>query len=117
MENQRSGRNDQRVAQVLAEVERKFGVGALMRLGSVEAPAASVLPTGLPDLDRVLGGGWPRGRIVEVFGPEASGVSTLLLHAIAAAQKGGGISALIDLDVTFDPEYARAIGIDNSDCL
>jgi recombination protein RecA len=99
------------VVQALKAIERKFGAGAVQRLGDVTKPVTDVLPTGLVDLDRAIGiGGWPRGRICEVFGPESVGVSTLLLQTLAAAQQRGGVVALIDVDHTFVPEYARRIG-------
>ena len=99
------------VARALAGVERKFGVGALQRLGDVVQPVADVLPTGMSALDRAIGiGGWPRGRVCEVFGPESVGVTTLLLQVLAAAQQRGGIVALIDVDHAFVPEYARRLG-------
>ena len=99
------------VARALTGIERKFGVGALRRLGDVAEPVADVLPTGMPDLDWAIGiGGWPRGRICEVFGPESVGVTTLLLQVLAAAQQRGGIVALIDVDHAFVPEYARRLG-------
>src|SRR3954447_24474969 len=92
------------VNDALAAIERKFGVGAVQRLGEVTAPVTDVLPTGLIDLDKAIGiGGWPRGRICEVFGPESVGVSTLLLQTLAAAQQRGGVVGLIDVDHTFVP--------------
>ena len=91
--------------------ERKFGVGALQRLGAVAKPGTDVLPTGMIKLDRAIGiGGWPRGRICEVFGPESVGVTTLLVHTLAAAQQRGGVVALIDVDHAFVPGYARRLG-------
>jgi recombination protein RecA len=99
------------VARALAGVEQKFGVGALRRLGDVAQPVADVLPTGMSELDRAIGiGGWPRGRICEVFGPESVGVTTLLVQVLGAAQQQGGIVALIDVDHAFIPEYARHLG-------
>ena len=95
----------------VAGIERKFGAGAVVRLGDVSTPAIDVLHTGLTDLDGAIGiGGWPRGRICEVFGPESVGVSTLLLQTLAAAQQRGGIVALVDVDRAFGPEYARRLG-------
>jgi recombination protein RecA len=99
------------IARAVAGIEQKFGVGALRRLGEVAEPVADVLPTGLAGLDRAIGiGGWPRGRISEVFGPESVGVTTLLLQVLAAAQQRGGTVALIDVDHAFAPEYARRLG-------
>ncbi len=97
--------------QAVAAIERKFGAGAVLRLGDVSTSSTDVLQTGLLDLDQTIGiGGWPRGRICEVFGPESVGVSTLLLQTLAAAQRRGGIVALIDVDRAFGPEYARRLG-------
>jgi hypothetical protein len=102
---------DEFMGQVRQAIERKFGAGAVQRLGDVTKPVTDVLPTGLVALDRAIGiGGWPRGRICEVFGPESVGVSTLLLQTLAAAQQRGGVVALIDVDHAFVPEYARRIG-------
>src|ERR1051326_5884606 len=99
------------VARVVAGIEQKFGVGALQRLGDVAKPTSDVLGTGLADLDRLTGiGGWPRGRICEVFGPESGGVTTLLLQTLAAAQRHGGIVAFVDVDRAFVPAYARRLG-------
>ena len=99
------------VARALAGIEQKFGVGALQRLGDVAKPTSDVLGTGLADLDRLTGiGGWPRGRICEVFGPESVGVTTLLLQTLAAAQRHRGIVAFVDVDRAFVPEYARRLG-------
>jgi recombination protein RecA len=102
---------DRRVAATVAGIEKKFGVGAVQRLGAVAKPGADVVPTGVTSLDCILGiGGWPRGRICEVFGPESVGVTTLLLQSLASAQQRGGIVALVDVDHAFVPEYARASG-------
>jgi recombination protein RecA len=99
------------VARAVAGIERKFGIGALQRLGAVTKAGADVVPTGMTKLDRAIGiGGWPRGRICEVFGPESVGVTTLLVHSLAAAQQRGGVVALIDVDHAFVPEYARRLG-------
>ncbi|MGI9147482.1 MAG: recombinase RecA [Chloroflexota bacterium] len=106
-------KRDRHVAAAIANIEKKFGHGAIQRLGATATSDVQVIPLGLAELDRMVGvGGLPRGRIVEVLGPESAGVSTLLLHAVAAAQRRGGIAALIDVDRSFDPEYARRIGID-----
>ena len=108
-------RRDRHVAAAIASIEGKFGHGAIHRLGTRATSDVQVIPIGLAELDRIVGvGGLPRGRIVEVLGHESAGVSTLLLHAVAAAQSRGGIAALIDVDRGFDPEYARRIGIDLS---
>src|SRR6059058_1586932 len=103
----------------LAQIERQFGKGAVMRLG--EHPAGqgvSVIPTGSMALDVALGiGGIPRGRIVEVFGPEGSGKTTVCLHIIAEAQKHGGITVFIDAEHALDPTYARALGVNIDELL
>ena len=97
----------------LAQIDRQFGKGSVMRLGSDERAPVAVIPTGSIALDVALGiGGLPRGRIVEIYGPESSGKTTLTLHAIANAQRGGGIAAFIDAEHALDPEYAKALGVD-----
>jgi recombination protein RecA len=97
----------------LAQIERQFGKGSVMRLGSDERAPVEVIPTGSIALDAALGtGGLPRGRIVEIYGPESSGKTTVALHAIANAQRAGGIAAFIDAEHALDPEYAKALGVD-----
>ena len=97
----------------LAQIDRQFGKGSVMRLGSDERAPVAVISTGSIALDVALGvGGLPRGRIVEIYGPESSGKTTLTLHAIANAQKAGGIAAFIDAEHALDPEYAKALGVD-----
>ncbi len=97
----------------LANIDKQFGKGAIMRLGSTERPPVEVIPTGSIALDVALGiGGLPRGRIIEIYGPESSGKTTLTLHAIANAQRGGGIAAFIDAEHALDPEYAQKLGVD-----
>ena len=97
----------------LAQIERQFGKGSVMRLGSDERAPVEVIPTGSIALDVALGiGGLPRGRIVEVYGPESSGKTTVALHAIANAQAAGGTAAFIDAEHALDPEYAKALGVD-----
>jgi recombination protein RecA len=97
----------------LAQIDRQFGKGSVMRLGSDERAPVEVIPTGSIALDVALGiGGIPRGRIVEIYGPESSGKTTLTLHAIANAQRAGGIAAFIDAEHALDPEYARKLGVD-----
>ena len=93
------------LAKAVAGIEEKFGVGALQRLGDLPRTSIDALPTGIAELDRVLGiGGWPRGRICEIFGSEGVGVTTLLLHAMAAAQQRGGIVVFVDVDHAFEPD-------------
>jgi len=97
----------------LAQIDRQFGKGSVMRLGSDERAPIEVIPTGSIALDVALGiGGLPRGRIVEIYGPESSGKTTLTLHAIANAQRAGGIAAFIDAEHALDPEYAKKLGVD-----
>ncbi len=97
----------------LAQIDRQFGKGSVMRLGSDERAPVEVIPTGSIALDSALGiGGLPRGRIVEIYGPESSGKTTVTLHAIANAQRNGGVAAFIDAEHALDPEYAKALGVD-----
>ena len=97
----------------LAQIEKQFGKGAVMRLGQNEAMHVEAIPTGSLSLDLALGiGGLPRGRIVEIYGPESSGKTTLALHCIAEGQKNGGHAAFIDVEHALDPVYARALGVD-----
>ncbi|MEJ3403419.1 recombinase RecA [Rathayibacter sp. YIM 133350] len=97
----------------LAQIDRQFGKGSVMRLGSDERAPVETIPTGSIALDVALGiGGLPRGRIIEIYGPESSGKTTLTLHAIANAQRNGGIAAFIDAEHALDPEYARKLGVD-----
>ena len=97
----------------LAQIDRQFGKGSVMRLGSDERAPVAVIPTGSIALDVALGiGGLPRGRIIEIYGPESSGKTTLTLHAIANVQKAGGIAAFIDAEHALDPEYAQKLGVD-----
>src|ERR1700712_4141903 len=97
----------------LAQIDRQFGKGSVMRLGSDDRAPVEVIPTGSIALDVALGiGGLPRGRIVEIYGPESSGKTTRTLHAIANAQRDGGIAAFIDAEHALDPEYAKKLGVD-----
>lgn len=97
----------------IAQIEKNFGKGSIMRLGEDAKLNLDVIPTGCLDLDVALGiGGIPRGRIVEIFGPESSGKTTVALHLIAEAQKLGGIAAFIDAEHALDPGYARKLGVD-----
>ena len=97
----------------LLQIERQFGKGSVMRLGEETRVPIEVIPTGSISLDVALGiGGLPRGRIVEIYGPESSGKTSLALHAVANAQKAGGIAAFIDAEHALDPEYAQKLGVD-----
>jgi recombination protein RecA len=102
----------------LAQIDRQYGKGSIMRLGDETHAPIEVIPTGSIALDVALGiGGLPRGRIVEIYGPESSGKTTVALHAVANAQKGGGIAAFIDAEHALDPDYARALGVNTDDLL
>src|SRR5512146_3101467 len=98
----------------LSQIEKQFGKGSIMRLGSKEAIVPiSVIPTGAISFDAALGvGGFPRGRVIEVFGPESSGKTTITLQVIAEAQKTGGMAAFVDAEHALDPIYARKLGVD-----
>ncbi|MGV9194984.1 recombinase RecA [Microbacterium sp. MC2] len=97
----------------LAQIDRQFGKGSVMRLGSDERAPVETISTGSIALDAALGiGGLPRGRIIEIYGPESSGKTTLTLHAIANAQRAGGIAAFIDAEHALDPDYAQKLGVD-----
>ena len=104
---------DKALDMALAQIDKQFGKGSVMRLGDSPEVAMKVIPTGSIALDIALGiGGLPRGRVIEVYGPESSGKTTVALHAVANAQAAGGIAAFIDAEHALDPEYARAIGVD-----
>lgn len=108
-----SGERARQIAQTLLQMEKQFGKGAVLQLGSRSAQQVSVIPTGSISLDAALGvGGFPRGRVIEVFGPESSGKTTLALHIIAQAHAAGGSAAFIDAEHALDPTYARALGVD-----
>src|SRR5205823_2257489 len=98
----------------VSQIEKQFGKGSIMRLGSKEAVVPiSVISTGAISLDAALGvGGMPRGRVVEIFGPESSGKTTLALQVVAEAQKAGGMAAFVDAEHALDPAYARKLGVD-----
>ena len=104
---------DKALAQVMGQIEKHHGKGAVMRLGDDVRPPIEVIPTGSIALDVALGiGGLPRGRVVEIYGPESSGKTTVALHAVANAQRAGGIAAFIDAEHALDPEYAKSLGVD-----
>ncbi len=99
--------------EALRSIERQFGKGSIMRLGERKVERVPVISSGAPSLDRALGiGGYPRGRVIEVFGPESSGKTTLTLHAIAECQRAGGVAAFIDAEHALDVQYAQALGVD-----
>jgi len=109
----KAGDREKALETALAQIERQFGRGAIMRLGDDARAPVEVIPTGSIALDVALGiGGFPRGRIVEIYGPESSGKTSLALHAVANAQKAGGIAAFIDAEHALDPEYAKKLGVD-----
>ena len=113
MVSRTGGDRDKALETALAQIERQFGRGSIMRLGEEGRPPMEVIPTGAISLDIALGiGGLPRGRVVEIYGPEGSGKTTLALHALASAQKAGGIAAFIDAEHALDPEYAKRLGVD-----
>lgn len=106
------------VTEVVDEIKQKFGEGMIMKLGEAKKVDVEAIPTGSISLDIALGiGGVPRGRIVEVYGPESSGKTTLALHMVANAQKKGGAAAFVDAEHALDPEYARKIGVQVDDLL
>jgi recombination protein RecA len=104
---------DKALDTALAQIDKQFGKGSIMRLGDEERPPIAVIPTGSVALDLALGvGGLPRGRVVEIYGPESSGKTTVALHAVANAQAAGGICAFIDAEHALDPVYAEKLGVD-----
>lgn len=110
--------NDKTLDQVLADIEKQFGKGAVMKLGDHEHREIDVISSGSISLDVALGvGGYPKGRIIEIYGPESSGKTTFALHAIAEAQKKGGRAAFIDAEHALDPTYAAKIGVNLDDLL
>ncbi|HHX58305.1 MAG TPA: recombinase RecA [Candidatus Moranbacteria bacterium] len=106
------------IAEVIGEIKSKFGEGSIMKLGEVKKVDVAAIPTGAASLDMALGiGGVPRGRIIEIYGPESSGKTTLTLHIIANAQKEGGVAAFVDAEHAMDPSYAKKIGVNVDDLL
>jgi recombination protein RecA len=117
-EEDRSDDRDKNLEMAMSQIERQFGKGAIMRMGDEEIRRIAAIPTGALSLDLALGiGGVPRGRIIEIYGPEASGKTTLALHVVAEAQRNGGMAAFIDAEHALDPQYARAIGVDVDELL
>ena len=110
--------NDQNLKQVLSDIEKQFGKGSIMKLGDNEKREIDVIPSGSIALDIALGiCGYPKGRIIEIYGPESSGKTTFALHAIAEAQKLGGKAAFIDAENSLDPQYAARLGVDTNELL
>src|SRR5271166_4226011 len=102
----------------IQQIAKDYGEGAIMRLGAAQIMDVEFIPTGNILIDRALGvGGFPRGRIVEVFGPESSGKTTLTLTLVAQAQKRGGLAAFIDVEHALDPQYAKKLGVNLDDLL
>ncbi|HLS59281.1 MAG TPA: recombinase RecA, partial [Paracoccaceae bacterium] len=117
--SERRGMDKQKALEsALAQIERSFGKGSIMKLGSTPALDISSISTGSIGLDIALGvGGLPRGRIIEIYGPESSGKTTLALHVIAEEQKAGGVCAFVDAEHALDPVYARKLGVDIDELL
>jgi len=107
-----SKEKDKALSLVLGQIERNFGRGSIMRLGDASRMKVETISTGALTLDLALGGGYPKGRVVEVYGPESSGKTTLTLHAIAEVQKNGGVAAFVDAEHALDPVYAASLGVD-----
>jgi recombination protein RecA len=102
---------------VLNQIERNFGKGSIMRLGDAARMKVETIPTGALTLDLALGGGLPKGRIIEIYGPESSGKTTVALHALAEVQKSGGVAAFVDAEHALDPVYAQALGVNIDELL
>ena len=107
-----SPERDKALGLVLNQIERNFGKGSIMRLGDASRMRIETSPTGALTLDLALGGGYPKGRVVEIYGPESSGKTTLTLHAIAEVQRRGGVAAFVDAEHALDPVYAAALGVE-----
>ena len=113
-----STEKDKALEVALGAIDKQFGKGSIMRMGEKQSLGIDFIPTGALPLDIALGiGGLPRGRIVEIFGPESSGKSTLAMHVVAEAQRNGGICAYVDAEHAMDPIYAKAIGVDTDNLL
>jgi recombination protein RecA len=113
-----SGRTEPALEETLRAIKTRFGEGAIMKMGDTPKVGVNTIPTGSLGLDMALGvGGVPRGRIIEIFGPEASGKTTLALHIVSEAQKRGGICAYIDAEHAMDPEYSKKLGVNINDLL
>lgn len=101
----------------MEQITKQFGDGSIMKLGEAKKVEVEVIPSGALSLDLALGGGYPKGRIIEIYGPESSGKTTLSLHAIAEVQRSGGTAAFIDAEHALDPSYARRVGVDTDNLL
>ncbi|NJL48535.1 MAG: recombinase RecA [Leptolyngbyaceae cyanobacterium SM2_5_2] len=105
------------LSMVLNQIERNFGKGSIMRLGEASRMQVETIPTGALTLDLALGGGLPKGRIIEIYGPESSGKTTVALHALSEVQKAGGVAAFVDAEHALDPVYAKALGVNIDELL
>lgn len=108
---------EQALGRVLTHIERNFGQGSIMRLGEAQNLKVETIPSGALPLDVALGGGLPKGRVIEIYGPESAGKTTLALHAIASVQAQGGTAAFIDAEHALDPVYAAAVGVDTQNLI
>ena len=108
----KSGEKEKALSLVVGQIERNFGKGSIMRLGDASKMRVETISTGALTLDLALGGGYPKGRVIEVYGPESSGKTTLTLHAIAEIQRNGGVAAFVDAEHALDPVYAASLGVD-----
>ncbi|MFP5330799.1 MAG: recombinase RecA [Acidimicrobiia bacterium] len=118
MERENAPERNKAVEMAVSQIERQFGKGSIMKMGDAAAYKVDVISTGALSLDLALGiGGVPRGRVVEIYGPESSGKTTLALHVVAEAQRNGGIAAFIDAEHALDPVYARKLGVDVDELL
>ena len=110
--------NNESIENTISQIQTKFGEGAIIKLGDAPRVDIKVIPTGSIGLDYALGiGGIPRGRVIEIYGPESSGKTTLALHVVASAQKEGGIAAFVDAEHALDPEYAKKLGVNIDELL
>jgi recombination protein RecA len=105
------------LSMVLNQIERNFGKGSIMRLGEANRMQVATIPTGALTLDLALGGGLPKGRVIEIYGPESSGKTTVALHALAEVQRSGGVAAFVDAEHALDPVYAKALGVNIDELL
>ena len=112
-----TGGKTQALDLALSQIEKQFGKGSIMRLGDAHAVKVETIPTGSIGLDLALGGGIPKGRIIEIYGPESSGKTTVCLHAVAEVQKAGGTAAYIDAEHALDPAYAKRLGVNTDQLL
>jgi len=108
----KSEQKEKALSLVVGQIERNFGKGSIMRLGDASKMRVETISTGALTLDLALGGGYPKGRVIEVYGPESSGKTTLTLHAIAEIQRNGGVAAFVDAEHALDPVYAASLGVD-----